>query len=233
MNPGTLQPRSATKPEAGPRWNRLDRDERRGQILARAHELFESKNFNSVSMAEIAEAAGVTRGLLNHYFGNKRELYLEVVRQMVWLPGLPVPADSGDLSIADVISDSVGTWLDRVAANRQTWLTALGAEGPGSDPEVELILDEARERVAGKLLLVLGVDAEPADRPELFAVIRSYGAMAEAATAEWLRRGRLDREQVHTLLTTTLMAMVDDVLPKIQTTSTRTNHKESLKPDAD
>ena len=62
---------------------------------------------------------------------------------------------------------------------------------------------------------MLGIEAKPESSPELFAVIRAFGAMAEGATAEWLRRGRLDREQVHTLLTRTLLAMVRDVFPEI------------------
>ena len=31
-------------------------------------------------MADVAREAGVTRTLVNHYFGGKRDLYLEVVR---------------------------------------------------------------------------------------------------------------------------------------------------------
>lgn len=198
-----------------PRWNRLDRDERREQILLCAHQLFERNNFSAVSTAEIAEAAGVTRGLLHHYFGTKRGLYLEVVREMVRLPELPLPVDAAGRTVEDVLDESVAMWLDRVHENQRTWLAAVGGEGFGSDPEVELIVERAREAVAAQLLVVLGVEAKPESSPELFAVIRSFGAMAEGATAEWLRRGRLDRAQVHTLLTRTLLAMVCDVLPEI------------------
>ncbi|CAN5633412.1 TetR/AcrR family transcriptional regulator [soil metagenome] len=198
-----------------PRWSRLDRDERREQILLCAHQLFESNNFSAVSTSEIAEAAGVTRGLLHHYFGTKRELYLEVVRQMVRLPELPLPIDAAGRTVEDVLDESVSMWLDRVYESRRTWLAAVGGEGLGRDPEVELILERARETVATQLLRVLGIEAKPESSPELFAVIRAFGAMAEGATAEWLRRGRLDREQVHTLLTRTLLAMVRDVFPEI------------------
>jgi AcrR family transcriptional regulator len=201
--------------DGAPRWSRLDRDERREQILLCAHELFERNNFSAVSVGEIAEAAGVTRGLLHHYFGTKRELYLEVVREMVRLPELPLPVDAAGRTVEDVLDESVALWLDRVEENRHTWLAAIGGEGLGSDPEVELIVERARETVAAQLLVVLGIEAEPKTSPELFAVILAFGAMAEGATAEWLRRGRLDRGQVHTLLTRTLLAMVRDVFPQI------------------
>src|SRR6478672_10548449 len=98
--------------QLSPRWSRLDRDERREQILVCAHELFEANNFSAVSVGEIAEAAGVTRGLLHHYFGTKRELYLEVVREMVRLPELPLPVDAAGRTVEDVLDESVSLWLD-------------------------------------------------------------------------------------------------------------------------
>ena len=33
----------------------------------------------------------MARGLLHHYFGTKRELYLEVVRTLMRMPSNPVP----------------------------------------------------------------------------------------------------------------------------------------------
>lgn len=62
---------------------RLEHDERRQQILAAARRLFCDRPYSEVSMADLASAAGVTRGLLHHYFGAKRYLYLEVTRQLI------------------------------------------------------------------------------------------------------------------------------------------------------
>jgi len=59
-----------------PRWNRLGADVRREQILTAAAKLFGERPYSAISTTELAEAAGVTRGLLHHYFGTKRDLYL-------------------------------------------------------------------------------------------------------------------------------------------------------------
>ncbi|MBN9618575.1 MAG: helix-turn-helix transcriptional regulator, partial [Actinobacteria bacterium] len=75
----------------------MEPDARREQILECATELFGERPYAAVSTGEIAREAGVARGLLNHYFGTKRDLYLEVVRRMVLLPELP---DFGDAGIA-------------------------------------------------------------------------------------------------------------------------------------
>lgn len=202
---------TATKP----RWTRLERDVRREQILASARRLFRERHYSAVSTGEIAEAAGVTRGLLHHYFGTKRELYLEVVREMVHVPPPPAPAEIDGRGLEEMVAESVDSWLEMVERNRETWFAAIGAEGFGRDRELERILDEAREGVAENLIDGLGLDGEPAVRAELRALIRAYGGMAEEATREWLQRKRLTRKQVHVLLTDTLLAMIRDVLPRV------------------
>ena len=55
--------------------------------------------------ADVAREAGVTRGLLHHYFGTKRELYLEVVRCMV----TPPPALLEDMPAGDRRDGAVAT----------------------------------------------------------------------------------------------------------------------------
>src|SRR5437764_9329174 len=133
-----------------PRWQRLEHDERRRQILACARRLFSERNYASVSTSEIAKQAGVARGLLHHYFGTKRDLYLEVVRSLMRTPSNPVPLQSPGRGIATIIDESVDRWLTMLERNRGTWLAAVGARGLGSDPEVEAILDHAREQAADR-----------------------------------------------------------------------------------
>lgn len=63
-----------------PRWTRLDPRHRREQILDVARRHFAERHYDAVSTAELAADAGVNRGLVYHYFGTKRELYLEVLK---------------------------------------------------------------------------------------------------------------------------------------------------------
>lgn len=197
-----------------PRGTRLERDERREQILSRARRLFSERTYSAVSMEEIAGAAGVARGLLHHYFGTKRELYLEVVRELVRLPPPPLPEAGAGLSMEQAVARSVDLWLDLVERNSGTWLAAVGAEGFGRDPQLERILDEARELTTDRVIEVLGREDDPT--PELRGLIRSYGGLAEAAVREWLERRSLRREQVHLMLTETLMVLTQDVLPRVE-----------------
>jgi AcrR family transcriptional regulator len=202
---------------------RLEPDQRRRQILAAARRLFSERGYSAVSTAEIAGEAGVARGLINHYFGTKRELYVEVVREMVRFRSQPVPEYRSGDTPASRLDESIERWLDMVERNREAWLAAIGAEGLGRDPEIEGVLDEAREQATARLIETLGLGPAASAPPELHAVLRAYGGMAEAATREWLERGRWDREQVASFLKTALPQLVGtayEALPK-QTADSR------------
>jgi AcrR family transcriptional regulator len=196
-----------------PRWQRLDHDERRQQILDCARRLFSERNYASVSTSEIARQAGVARGLLHHYFGTKRELYLEVVRDLMRMPSSPVPLQSPGRGLQAIIDESVERWLTMLERNRGTWLAAVGARGLGRDSEVEAILDHAREQAADRLIEALGGSA-PSD--ELRAVMRAYSGFAEAVSVQWLQRGRLTREQTRAALIQGFICIVQDVLPVVE-----------------
>lgn len=47
----------------------------RGALLTAATELFAARGFDGVSVAQIAQRAGVTKALVNYHFGGKRKLY--------------------------------------------------------------------------------------------------------------------------------------------------------------
>lgn len=195
-----------------PRWRRLEPDARREQILACAIRLFGERPYAAVSTVDIAAQAGVARGLINHYFGTKRELYLEVVRRMVLLPEIGDAVPSGG-TLDERVDRSVDWFLDTVGAHGKTFVAVTGAEGVGADPEIERILAEADDLAARKVLETLGLSAEYTESDR--AAIRAYGGLVKAAVREWVRDGRLTREQVHRLLADVLRTVVRDVLPRL------------------
>jgi AcrR family transcriptional regulator len=197
-----------------PRRTRLDYDERRSQILDAARDLFSDRRYSAVSAEEIALRAGVTRGLLNHYFGTKRDLYLEVVRGMTGPPVVPLTTRAEGGSISEVVGESVDRWLDMVEHNRQTWFAFIGAEGFGRDEELEQIVDEARDATVDLMVEVLDLGATD-HQEELRAVLRTYSGLAQVASIEWLQRRSLSRAQAHTLLSEVLKALVVDVVPRL------------------
>jgi AcrR family transcriptional regulator len=68
---------------ANRRGGRLPRDERRGQLLGAASEIFVDRGYHAAGMDEIAERAGVSKPVLYQHFSSKLELYLAVLARHV------------------------------------------------------------------------------------------------------------------------------------------------------
>ncbi|MFC6937761.1 TetR/AcrR family transcriptional regulator [Actinomadura yumaensis] len=200
---------------AAPRRVRKEPDERRGQILETARALFSRRPYGTVSNTEIAAAAGVSRGLLNHYFGTKRELYLAAVSEMMSVPPIPVPAFVEGATVRDRITQSVSAWLELLERNRETWVAALDLTAPGGDPELDRILGEGRDRAVDHMTEVVGLSPLAEERAEVRSAFRGYAALAEATTREWLKHGLLSRAQVQLLLEEVLVNLIDQVVPRL------------------
>jgi AcrR family transcriptional regulator len=170
-----------------------------------------------VSTADIAEEAGVTRGLVHHYFGGKRALYLEVVRSLLELPPGLFAAEiaAGDRETA--LRAAVERWLDVAERGGGVLLAAHGAQGFGRDAEVEAIFDATRERTADQVIEILHPERAPERASaELRSAVRAYAGFVEAATFDWLRGGALTRAQLRELLVGGLLALDDEVVPRVE-----------------
>jgi len=73
--------RRGAQPGSGEGRNRLPRDERRGQLLAAASEVFVDRGYHAAGMDEIADRAGVSKPVLYQHFTSKLELYLAVLQR--------------------------------------------------------------------------------------------------------------------------------------------------------
>ncbi|SFS74557.1 TetR/AcrR family transcriptional regulator [Saccharopolyspora flava] len=194
---------------------RLDPDARRAEILAAARKLFGAGSFSTVSTSDIAAEAGVARALINHYFGSKRELYLQVVRQMMVVPA-SVSQRLPPTSTEERLSICVDRWLDVVERNRDMWLSAIGSEAIGHDDEIERIMLEADEIATDRVLEAAMMADVTEGREKLRGMIRAHSAMLKAASREWLVRGSLSRGDLHVMLTRTVLHLVNEVFPAVR-----------------
>lgn len=194
---------------------RMEPDARRAEILSVARKLFGAGSFSTVSTSDIAAEAGVARALINHYFGSKRGLYLEAVRQMMIIPEsiserLPPTTPEERLSIC------VDRWLDVVERNRDMWLSAISLETLGQDEEIDRIMLEADETSTDRILEAAMLTEVTEGREKLRAMIRAHGSMLKAASREWLVRGTLSRSDLHVMLTRTVLHLVNTVFPAVR-----------------
>ena len=61
--------------------NQSIRDERREQILVAATEVFAGKGYAGTRIDDIAVSAGVSKGLLYHYFASKEKVFVSIVER--------------------------------------------------------------------------------------------------------------------------------------------------------
>ena len=182
------------------KYSRLAPARRREQILDAANELFAERGYDEVSVEDIAHAAGVTRGLVHHYFGGRKEVYIALLERLGALREEQLPPPVGRSARARV-ADSVSRWLDWTEHNRTIWLATLGRGEDIADPDVRnVVLELVRRAVA--LLAAQHADIAD-DTPRLRYALECWTGLNRAATRRWLQ-GEATRESTHELIASTL-----------------------------
>jgi AcrR family transcriptional regulator len=190
---------------------RLDPEERRQEILRAATRAFARQPYDEVQVAEVAGAAGASRALVNHYFGDKRGLYLAVARQIVERMPAVVRRDL-EGTPEEIVAANTAAWLDRVEASPQAFLSFMRG-GPVGDPRLAEFRDELRDRVARRMLANhLGTEEIPA--PALSAMRAELG-LIEQAVSDWLSGRGGDRAQTEALIAASILATVRHVVPAV------------------
>ena len=183
-----------------PTYSRLAPGQRREQILDAANALFAERGYDEVSVEDIASSAGVTRGLVHHYFGGRKEVYIALLERLGAMREEQLPPPVGRSARARV-ADNVSRWLDWTEQNRTIWLATLGAARtsptPTSGPSS---LDLVRRAVA----ILAAHHADIAETsPRLRYALECWTGLNRAATRRWLQ-GEATREQTHELIASTL-----------------------------
>lgn len=180
---------------SGPSRHRLALDERRAQLLELGARLFAERSYDEVSIDDIAEAAGVSKGLLYHYFGSKRAFYVATVREAADQLQLRTEPDTSlpQPARARAGLDAYLSFVEEHAAP----YASLMRSGIGNDPEVAAIVDETRASIVGRMMSELGLSSP---RPIVRLALRSWIGLVEAASLDWLDRPEVGRETVLQLL---------------------------------
>jgi AcrR family transcriptional regulator len=179
---------------------RLGPEQRREQILDAANLLFAEHGYEGVSIEDIASSSGVTRGLVHHYFGGRKEVYIALLERLGTFREEQLRPPVGRSARARV-ADSVSRWLDWSEANRQLYLgtIALGEDIP--DPDV-------RRAVAGLVHRAVSVVTDfhgdiAQDTPRLRYALECWTGLNGVTTRRWLR-GDATRETTQEVLALTL-----------------------------
>ncbi len=113
------------------RWERRP-DSRPQELLDAALAVFSERGYRNTRIDDVAEAAGVTKGAVYHYFATKEELLLRAIEHY---------HDRAFGEIGDVLRDAGGPVSARI---RLMMRKAFGATSPGGRMTLALILQGVR-----------------------------------------------------------------------------------------
>jgi len=89
-------------------WPSTRRAESRDRILFSAERLFTKSGFDQVSIDQVMQDAGMTRGAFYAHFRSKQELYSEAILSAAWRMGAQHPADVETLIRAYLSPEHLG-----------------------------------------------------------------------------------------------------------------------------
>ncbi len=143
------------------------RGERRGRMLAAASRVFALRSFDSVSMDEIAQEAGVGKPTLYRYFAGKDELFSEVFVAALddlefRLTRVMGRADPVEVRIRDLVREIIPTFHDHLVSPR-----IMGDTTGFADRSKRRIFRERRARIGRAFAVVIEAGARDGDVREI------------------------------------------------------------------
>ena len=187
---------------------RLETDERRAQLLELARKVFTERAYDDVSIDDIAAAAGISKGLLYHYFPTKRDLYVAGLRETSReLVGSVSAAIDDTQPPAERVRAALDAYLEHVLAVGSSFV-ALMRGGVGSDPEVAAVVEATRQAFVEQFLARSPVAHAFTADPMVRLALRGWIGMVEATSIEWVSKPEVPRAAVRDMLVENLLAML-------------------------
>ncbi len=184
-----------------PAYTRLQVDERRRQLLDAGAALFAQHAYEEISMRQIAEAAGVSKPLLYHYFPSKNDLFMAAVTEAASeLQGLIAPSGNG--TPVEQLTASLDAYLAWIEDNGQTWSKLM--QSAAALPAARELVEGFRARTMDMVLAELTGRRKP--RPALRTAIKGWLGYMDAAILDWTQAQDLPREKLRDLLLAAFVA---------------------------
>ncbi|NPD05736.1 TetR/AcrR family transcriptional regulator [Nocardioides sp. zg-1308] len=169
---------SVSDPAApAPARRRLSADERRRQLVAIGLAKIVETPIQDLSMDDIAAEAGISRGLLFHYFPTKTDYYLACIaaagRRM-----LRTTAPDESRPGPEQVETTTRLMVEQIERRRDFYLALVHGHGVG-DPRVSEVMDSVRDGSTARVMAALEVPERQRD------VVRAWWAYTEDRALTW------------------------------------------------
>lgn len=201
-------------PDVPVRRTRLSPEQRRAQLIELGVQLLATRSLDQISVEDIADRAGVSRGLLFHYFTSKHDFHVALVRH-ISRDMLDRTAPDESLDPMEMLRGTVVAYVDYVTERRDTYVSMLRGSMSGH-PDMRAVFEETRHEMVERTVAhvpSIGIDPGVAVR----LAVRGWVSFVEDITIAWLQQEKtpssphdpaLTREQFVDLAVTALPAVV-------------------------
>ncbi|WP_072687447.1 TetR/AcrR family transcriptional regulator [Rhodococcus marinonascens] len=199
---------------------RLSPEQRRAQLIDLGAEMLADRPLEQISVEEIAERAGVSPGLLFHYFASKQDFHLAIVRHANEEMIAYTAADPSVVKAGDpmrVLRSVLSSYIDYACDNRTCYVSL--SRGPASgNPDMRAIFEETRVVMCERILEQLRMLAiEPTSAVVLS--VRGWIAYVEEVTITWLHNPlhnpQLSRDELIDIAAQALPALAVAAAPEM------------------
>jgi AcrR family transcriptional regulator len=168
---------------------RLAPDARRSAMLDAGLTLFGSRPYAEVSIRDICEKAGVSRPLLQHYFGSKQAFFVAVIAEAMdelERTTRPTASDQGFTSLRQNLRAFFGFMIEHPVG-----ATIARSDAGGVGEAAQKLFDQYRKRT---FELVAGALGKETVSPRTATAIRCWIGMNETIAGQLLCEDSLDAD---------------------------------------
>ncbi|HYQ34102.1 MAG TPA: TetR/AcrR family transcriptional regulator [Lapillicoccus sp.] len=156
---------------------RLSADDRRRQLVAIGLSKIVETPIQDLSLDDVAAEAGISRGLLFHYFPTKTDFYLACIaaagRRM-----LRTTAPDPDVPPEEQVETVTRPMVEQIERRRDFYLALVHGHGV-ADPRVSEVMESVRDGSTDRVVAALGVPERQRD------VVRAWWAYTEDRALTW------------------------------------------------
>jgi len=156
---------------------RLSADDRRRQLVAIGLSKIVETPIQDLSLDDVAAEAGISRGLLFHYFPTKTDFYLACIaaagRRM-----LRTTAPDPDVPPEEQVETVTRLMVEQIERRRDFYLALVHGHGV-ADPRVSEVMESVRDGSTDRVVAALGVPERQRD------VVRAWWAYTEDRALTW------------------------------------------------
>ena len=192
---------TGTDTRGAPSRRRLDPDARRAQLVQLGLDLIKTRPFDQVLVDEVIAAAGISKGLLFHYFATKREFQVAVIRAAA-AELLEAVRPDPDVEVVEQLRQGLDGYVGYIEQQPASY-TAI-VRGVGSDDALLEVFEQTRDAIVDIVVARITDDPDPLLR----LAVRGWIAGVEESTILWLRDRPCSREALLALFEHQALALL-------------------------